>query len=195
MHSLEGQGNRLKIDNNNNKNKLDADLIALICQGDEAAFEQLYHRMYHRLFRFIARITRRTDMIDEIINETMFVVWEKAGTYSGQSLVTTWVLGIAYNKSRQSLRDHRRGLEDSLEEMDGILFFESDNLSNRLETVNWLEAAFDSLSPEQLAVIELTYYHGLHYSEIAELLGCPENTVKTRMHHARKKLAKQLKEY
>ena len=54
---------------------------------------------------------------------------------------------------------------------------------------NWLESALDRLSPEQRAVIELTYFQGLHYSEIAVLMDCPENTVKTRMHHARKKLA------
>ena len=54
---------------------------------------------------------------------------------------------------------------------------------------NWLETAFVVLSPEQRAVVELTYFHGMHYSEIAELMACPENTVKTRMYHARKKLA------
>lgn len=63
----------------------------------------------------------------------------------------------------------------------------------QLEMIDWLESALDMLSPDQRSVIELTYFQGLHYSEIAVLMECPENTVKTRMHHARKKLALILK--
>ncbi|BBL76153.1 hypothetical protein MishRS11D_32510 [Methylomagnum ishizawai] len=51
-----------------------------------------------------------------------------------------------------------------------------------------MAAALGSLPPDQRAVIELTFYEGLHYKDIAVILGCPENTVKTRMFHARKKL-------
>jgi RNA polymerase sigma-70 factor (ECF subfamily) len=58
---------------------------------------------------------------------------------------------------------------------------------------DWLESAFDALSLDQRAVIELSYFQGLNYSEIAVLMECPENTIKTRMHHARKKLALILK--
>jgi RNA polymerase sigma factor (sigma-70 family) len=196
MNSL--QGKPLDIDNKTDQHKQDADLIALICRADEQAFELLYHRFYSRLFRFIARITRRTDIIDEVINDVMYVVWEKAETYNGQCQVSTWILGIAYNKARQTLRNGRPLEEDSLDEMELDKLFpmaaQNDTVSAPIEMENWLESAFDMLSAEQRAVIELTYYHGLHYSEIAELMGCPENTVKTRMHHARKKLALILKE-
>ncbi len=61
---------------------------------------------------------------------------------------------------------------------------------SELEVSNWLEVAFDKLSAEQRAVVEMTYYQGLHYNEIAEIMQCPENTVKTRMFHARKILTK-----
>ena len=57
---------------------------------------------------------------------------------------------------------------------------------------DWLHAGFEVLSAEQRAVVELTYFHGMHYVEIAKLMDCPENTIKTRMHHARKKLAPML---
>jgi len=56
------------------------------------------------------------------------------------------------------------------------------------ETQDWLNCALDILPADQRAVIELTFYHGLPYQEIAKILDCPENTVKTRMFHARKKL-------
>jgi RNA polymerase sigma-70 factor (ECF subfamily) len=60
---------------------------------------------------------------------------------------------------------------------------------HKLELDDWLQSGLKQLSPEHRAVIELTYYEGLHYSEIAAILDCPENTVKTRMLHARKNLA------
>lgn len=55
------------------------------------------------------------------------------------------------------------------------------NPAQHLENANWLKTALAILSPEQRAVIELTFYHGLAYQEIAKILNCPENTVKTRM--------------
>jgi RNA polymerase sigma-70 factor (ECF subfamily) len=188
------QGNFL-VSNNTGHLKRDTELIARICKTDEKALELLYRHYYNRLFRFIARVTRREDLIDEIINDVMYVVWEKAESYNQQCQPSTWIFGIAYNKARQSLRNANNNDEESLDEMDGdnLLFEENDSGLKQLEMTNWLESALDMLSPEQRAVIELTYFQGLHYSEIAVLMECPENTVKTRMHHARKKLAVILK--
>ena len=169
----------------------DADLIARLCNADEYALEQLYHHYYTRLFRFIARITRRDELIDEIINDVMFVVWEKAASYDPKCKPSTWIFGIAFNKARQVMRDNNRAEEESLEELDADSSWlgRQDAGMHQLELDEWLESALSSLSPEHRAVIELTYYEGLHYSEIAVIMGCPENTVKTRMHHARKNLA------
>lgn len=174
----------------------DAGLIERISKQDEKALELLYHHYYSRLFRFIARVTRREELIDEVINDVMYVVWEKAGTYNKQCQPSTWIFGIAYNKARQSLRNAGHNAEESLDELDGDnqLFEDIGSGIKQLEMTNWLEAALDILSPGQRAVIELTYFQGLHYSEIAVLMDCPENTVKTRMHHARKKLTVILKD-
>jgi len=184
------QGNLL-VTNNIGHLKRDTDLIARLCKQDEKALELLYQHYYKRLFRFVARVTRREDLIDEIINDVMYVVWEKAETFNQQCQPSTWIFGIAYNKARQSLRNAGNNDEESLDEIDGDnpLFGENDSGLKQLEMTNWLESALDMLSPDQRAVIELTYFQGLHYSEIAVLMDCPENTVKTRMHHARKKLA------
>jgi len=171
--------------------KRDADLIMRLCEQDEQALELLYRHYYSRLFRFIGRVTRREDAIDEIINDVMYVVWEKAESYNQQCRPSTWIFGIAYNKARQFIRDAGSNDTESLDEMDGdsLLFAENACSLKQLEMTDWLESALDTLSPEQRAVMELTYFQGLHYSEIAVLMECPENTVKTRMHHARKKLA------
>jgi RNA polymerase sigma-70 factor (ECF subfamily) len=169
----------------------DAELIGRLCNADEHALEQLYHNYYPRLFRYVARITRREDIIDEVINDVMMVVWEKAATYDSNCKPSTWIFGIAFNKSRQALRDAGRIEEESLDEIDedSSWLGKMDNNLSQLELDEWLENALAQLSPEHRSVIELTYYEGLHYSEIAVIMDCPENTVKTRMHHARKNLA------
>lgn len=183
--------------NNSQHHNKDAALIIRICNADENALELLYHIYYQRLFRFIARITWREDLIEEVINDVMYIVWEKAATYNHQCQLSTWIFGIAYNKARQALRNAGNLKEDSLDEMevDSELFGTVDAGLKQLETTDWLESAFKVLSPDQRAVIELTYFQGLHYSEIALLMDCPENTVKTRMHHARKILALHLAKY
>ncbi|MGH8560100.1 MAG: RNA polymerase sigma factor [Methylococcales bacterium] len=185
----------MKTENKTEQQNQEADLIELICRRDEKALELLYHRFYSRLFRFIARTTARPDHIDEVINDVMYVVWEKAHTYNRQCQLSTWIFGIAFNKARQSLRNGNHDAEQSFNEIDTTTLIQAnyDDGIVQIERDNWLEFALDVLSPEQRAVIELTYYQGLHYSEIAELMGCPENTVKTRMHYARKKLVAFLK--
>ena len=173
------------------QHKDEAVLLERIAIGDESALEQLYHGYYSRLLRFISRITGRTDRFEEVINEVMYVVWQKAGTYNHSCRPSTWIFGIAYNKARKSMKKSRFDEAVSLDLMDAenSLFGRNDEGLEQLEMHNWLETAFVVLSPEQRAVVELTYFHGMHYSEIAELMACPENTVKTRMYHARKKLA------
>ncbi|WP_326502213.1 RNA polymerase sigma factor [Methylomicrobium sp. Wu6] len=181
----------MNIDNQTPPEDPEAELMNLIVQGDEQAFERLYHRLYSRLFRFVARMTRRPELIEEIINDTMYVVWEKASTYNRQCRPSTWIFGIAFNKARQSLRNAVQGNTVWLDDMEGDAREHAleDNGPLQIELDDWLEFALDCLSPEQRAVIELTYYQELHYNEIAELMECSENTIKTRMHYARKKLA------
>jgi RNA polymerase sigma factor (sigma-70 family) len=175
----------------------DNTLIIRICNADESALELLYHSYYQRLFRFIGRVTWQEDLIEEIINDVMYTVWEKAATYNHQCQLSTWIFGIAYNKARQTLRKANFFNEESLDEMDvdHLALGSLDAGMGQLEMSDWLSSGFAALSADQRAVVELTYFQGLHYSEIAELMGCPENTIKTRMHHARKILATQLKGY
>ena len=189
------QGIKVSTDKNGGNSQDEKVLITRIASGDEQALEQLYHGYYSRLVRFITRTTGRADRVDEVINEVMYVVWKKAETYNYSCQPSTWIFGIAYNKSRQSTHKSKFDETESLDAMDteNTQFGQHDSGLKQLELQNWLQKAFEVLSPEQRTVLELTYFQGMHYSEIAELMDCPENTVKTRMHHARKKLAPVLK--
>jgi len=167
----------------------DEDLIRCVRKGDSQAFEQLYKRYYLRLFRFVYRVVRRRDLIEEVINDAMFVVWQKADTFDATSRVSTWVFGIAYKKALKCLERFpptKNGV--SIEEIENVVPGNGEAVIKQIELDNWLDTAFEALSPDQRAVMELAYRQGMNYSEIAVAMGCPENTVKTRMFHARKKL-------
>ena len=167
-------------------------LIVEITTGSERAFEELYQLYFSRLYQFIYQITRNQDAIEEVINDVMFVVWEKASTYDQICRPLTWILGIAYFKAIKRVEQNIVREDRAVEFDDELDYFpdRSTQWISQLETDNWLEAAFSRLSAEQRAVVEMTYYQGLHYNEISEIMQCPENTVKTRMFHARKVLAK-----
>lgn len=165
------------------------DLLQKIINRDTRAFEAFYKHYYPKLFRFILRTTRRTEHVEELIQETMILVWEQPERYNHDSKISTWVFGIAYMKALKSLSKSGR-CDDYLDidELSETLKDPLANLAQNMENQNWLNSALENLSVDQRALIELTFYHGLTYQEIAKILDCPENTVKTRMFHARKKL-------
>jgi len=157
----------------------DHELLKRIVDGDEEALATLYRRYYRRLARFVLRITGDFGLVTEVINDVFMVVWEKCSSFRGDASVSTWILGIAYNKALKALRRVRPWeplTEDSATSQDtGIM---------RLE----LDSSLARLTPEHRAVMELVYFFGYSYREIGEILQCPENTVKTRMYHARRAL-------
>jgi RNA polymerase sigma-70 factor (ECF subfamily) len=159
-----------------------------VAGGDQDAFEALYRGFYPRLRRFLERMMRRPQLVEEVLNDTMLVVWRKAHTYNLRSKVSTWIFAIAYRKALKALTrvDDPVDLdfEDDASEADSGP--EAELMEQELRV--FLSHALTSLSADQRAVIELTYYHGCTYREIAEIMKCPLGTVKTRMLHARRKL-------
>ncbi|MBT9099490.1 RNA polymerase sigma factor [Methylovulum psychrotolerans] len=156
--------------------------------GDMAAFEAFYKLYYPRLFRFIQRISRQPETVEEIIQETLLVVWQKPEGFNYTSKLSTWVFGIAYNKTLKALDHNARNAHADSDDWLAEVADPAANLAQRHENEDWLNCALASLPPDQRAVIELAFYHGLPYQDIAHILNCPENTVKTRMFHARKRL-------
>ena len=173
---------------------VDVALLARIAEGDRNALRQLYGTYYHPLLRFICRITGRLDLAQEGVNDVMLVVWRSARAFGGRSTVSTWIMGIAYRKALKLLAASKRWTSriagvpfDELIERSGARAEPSEDGELR----DLLDAALRHLSAEHRAVVELTYFYGCSYEEIAAIAACPVNTVKTRMFHARAKL-KQL---
>lgn len=162
-------------------------LLLRIAAGDRAAFESLYRCYFPRLARFLRRMLLRPHLVEEVLDDAMMVVWRKASSFNGQSKVSTWIFAIAY---RRALKSHAR-FDDPLE-FDGDTVDESspppEEHFARLELGAALDRALQGISAEQRAVVELTYFHGCRYQEIAQIMACPVETVKTRMFHARRRL-------
>lgn len=90
----------------------DAELVTRIRAKDLTAFEALY-RIYHpRLVRFLTNLIHRPQLVEEVLNDTLMVVWEKAHTFNGTSKLSTWMFGIAYRKAMKALRKQDEAVED-----------------------------------------------------------------------------------
>ena len=168
----------------------DADvvLIGRVAAGDLQAFETLF-RIYHpRLDRFLSLMTARRTLVEEVLNDTMLVVWRRSQTYNGQSKVSTWIFAIAYRTALKALRDQDEPVEtDPADELSSEDPGPEQQLMAdqiRAQVFRGLEA----LSAEQRSVLVLTYFHDLPYQEIARIVDCPIDTVKTRVFHGRRRL-------
>lgn len=170
----------------------DARLIGRICQRDSRAFEQLYRAYHPRLSRFLGNILRRAPVVEEVLNDTMLVVWTHPDRYNGKSKVSTWIFAIAYRKALKALRRSDEPVEDKLADSRPSLEPGPEQQLGAREVQTVLLKAIGELSADHRAVVDLTYFHEAGYREIAEIMDCPVDTVKTRMFHARRHLKHRL---
>ncbi|WP_206956620.1 RNA polymerase sigma factor [Trinickia acidisoli] len=164
----------------------DADDVALlerIAARDKAALATLYREYHRRLVRFLVRFTRREDVIEEVVNDTFLVVWQKAHEFRAQARVSTWIMGIAYRVTLKALRQGDLPFEPLQGEHEMVAGESIDH-----ELIDWLNKGLTRLTPEQRLVMEMAYVMGHSLEEIAEMTASPVSTVKARMFHARVKL-------
>ena len=166
----------------------DARLVGRVADGDRQAFELLYRGYFPRLTRFLNRMTRSVPLIEEIVNDTMLVVWQKAHRYNAASKVSTWVFAIAYRKACKGIKMADDPVDSDPDQREADASYEPDHELDRLQLRRAVGDALAALPLEQRTVVHLAYHHDMAYAEIAEIMDCPENTVKTRMFHARRRL-------
>lgn len=163
-------------------------LLRRVALGDRSALERLYAVYHRRLFGFLIRFTERHDLVEEIINDTLYTVWCKAGEFRGESAVSTWIIGIAYRRALKSLKRQSFWLRIDGEAID----VPDASADPSEETGDWLAQGLARLPLEQRMTLELAYFLGHSCEEIAAISGCPVNTVKTRMFNARRRLRELL---
>lgn len=164
----------------------EAQCLRRIAGQDRAALATLYRAYHPRLVRFLARFSRQDSLVEEVINDTFWVVWQKAGAYRGDARVSTWIMGIAYRQALKALRDgDDPSLYASDQDLEPLLVANPD--ADR-ETRDWVDKGLRRLPPELRLTVELVYGQGHTLEETAAIMDCPVGTAKSRLFHARVRL-------
>ena len=171
----------------------DLELLRLIGEKqDKLALAELYDRYRHSLGSFVRRKVYQDKLVDEIYNDVMLTVWQKAASFRAESKVSTWIFGIAHliclSQSRKEMKHTQNMTDIEFDDMHA----DSDEPGDEADIVDELRIATSKLKENHRSVIELTYFHGHSLAEVSEIMRCPVNTVKTRLFHARRSLKDSL---
>jgi len=190
----EGSASRSNPDNDSSDER-ELALINAIARGDRKAFEKLYTSYHGLLTRFLVRTTSRRDLVEDVVNETMWAVWRGATRFRGDSKPRSWIIAIAYRSLMKALRDRSAqyrnasatGIDPDFDELPEPIC-ETANTEMR----DWVKHGLALLPDEQRMTLELAYFLGQSCEEIAAIMDCPVGTVKARMFHARVRLRNTL---
>jgi RNA polymerase sigma-70 factor (ECF subfamily) len=168
----------------------DEALIRQIAGGHKLAMRALFARHQVKVYRFALRIVRDAALAEDVVSETFIDAWQHADRFEGRSSVSTWLLGIARHKA---LTAAQRRPTESIDDQAALNVVDTANdpeaeLGDR-DRGTVIRRCLKALSPEHAEIIDLVYYQEKSIKEIVEILGIPDNTVKTRMFYARKRLA------
>ena len=170
----------------------DAALLAKVASGNRLAMQVLFARHHTRIYRFLLRLIGNEALAEDLTSEVFLSVWRQAHRFEARSTVTTWLLAIARYKA---LAELRRRPDASCNEETLEIGDPADDPEVALQSKHRgiiLRECLTRLSREHREIIDLVYYHEKSVQEVAEIVGVPRNTVKTRMFYARRKLSELL---
>jgi RNA polymerase sigma-70 factor, ECF subfamily len=172
----------------------DESLLARVASGDEAALGDLYDRFGRVAYGLALRVLRDERLAEDAVQEAFLAIWRQAASFRPErAKAQTWVLTLVHRRAVDLVRreQHRRteALEQDAEVPGGASAAEDADLRRRREAV---QQALEQLPEEQRRPIELAYYAGLSQSELAERLGEPLGTIKSRMFTGLKRLRELL---
>jgi RNA polymerase sigma-70 factor (ECF subfamily) len=172
-------------------------LLERIAKSDEAAFKELYRAFSRRLYAYVLRQLGDPAQAEEIVSDTLYEIWKTPARFRGDAQFSTWLIGIARNKVLMAFRSRRPDtLHDDLDDVAEVVADDQPGAFELLaqrERHEGVRHCMDRLSTEHRECVHLVFYEGMALAEVASLQACPENTVKTRLFHARKKLAECLR--
>jgi RNA polymerase sigma-70 factor, ECF subfamily len=168
----------------------DVILVNRIAAGDKLAMHALFARHRTSIYRWLLRFVGSEALAEDLLSDVFLDVWRQADRFEGRSSVSTWLMSIARHKA---LSARRVRTEDELtQEIEAAIADTSDDPEAALQEKDrgeLLRQALTHLSREHREIIDLVYYHERSIADCAEIVGIPAATVKTRMFHARRKLA------
>ncbi|HET9642366.1 MAG TPA: sigma-70 family RNA polymerase sigma factor [Burkholderiaceae bacterium] len=171
-------------------NALARSLLSRCAEQDERALAELHRILAPRIYAFSFHRLRDEEAAQTIVIDTMYEVWKSAGKFRGDSLVTTWVFGIARYKMMALQRQVGPEHEDIVDYEDVL---PSDAEDGPAAMMRWqdeqiVRQCMNDLSPTHRECLQLVYFEGLGVADVAKVQNTYEGTVKTRLMHARKKM-------
>lgn len=164
----------------------DLSLVEAILRGEEGAMQTVYVLYANEVWAFLRHYLPDGGLCEEIRDDVFVDVWRSASKYRAQGSLKSWIFGIARHRALDALEGRK-----FVPLRDEFAIPHSDDPEKdllRREAMEELEAALKALDEEHRAVLLMAFVGGLSYADIGQALGCPEGTVKTRVHYARKKL-------
>jgi RNA polymerase sigma-70 factor (ECF subfamily) len=172
----------------------DAALIRAIAASDRDAMHVLYVRHSVRVYRFVLRLTNDSSLAEDLVSEVFIDVWRGARGFKEKSQVSTWLLAIARNKTLAAMRGRLDAqLDDEMATAIADPCDDAETTANKRDRTAIVEHCLSQLSPLHREVLDLVYYHEKSVDEVAQIVGAPASTVKTRMFYARKRMENLLK--
>ena len=174
----------------------EGDLVARAQRGDVDAFEALYHASAGRVFAVCLRMSGDRAKATEFLQDVFVRIWEKLGSFRGESAFTTWAHRLAVNVVLESQRKDKRlgsreqgtGDRDDEGAMESVTWTAAPSVGDRID----LENAIARLAPGMRRVFVLHDIEGYQHNEIAQMTGQAEGTLRAQLHHARKQLMEAL---
>lgn len=164
----------------------DEELLALVVRREEAALGALYDRYGALVYTIALRITGDRQTAEEVVQDVFQAIWQTAGSFQpGLGAAASWVVGIARHRAIDATRSKRERARTREQTIEGGVFADPDGNPDasavQIDLREAVRSALDTLPPSQRQAVELAYYGGLTRVEIADRLGEPIGTVKTRL--------------
>ncbi len=172
------------------------ELLDRIGRHDEPAFRELYNAFSRRVYTYVLNMVKDHGRAEEILVDTMYEVWRAPARFRGDSQFGTWLIGIARNKAMMVHRARRPNeLHEDLDDIAETTAADTPDGFAQLagkQRSEGVQHCMGRLSDEHRECMHLVFFEGMSLAEVSQVQGCPENTVKTRLFHARQKIKKCL---
>ncbi|MBO1111998.1 RNA polymerase sigma factor RpoE [Bordetella petrii] len=183
---------------------IDAELVARVQRGDKKAFDLLVLKYQRKILRLLGRMIRDPAEIEDVAQEAFIKAYRALPQFRGESAFYTWLYRIAVNTARNWLASagRRPSAPNAIETEDGETFNETDNLTDistpesmmaSREIAETVNAVIEELPEELRTAIVLREIEGMSYEDIAQSMGCPIGTVRSRIFRAREAIATRLR--
>jgi len=183
---------------------VDAELVARVQRGDKKAFDLLVLKYQRKILRLLGRMIRDPAEIEDVAQEAFIKAYRALPQFRGESAFYTWLYRIAVNTARNWLASagRRPSTPNAIETEDGETFNETDNLTDistpeamvaSREIAETVNAVIEELPEELRTAIVLREIEGMSYEDIAQSMGCPIGTVRSRIFRAREAIATRLR--